>query len=399
MLTYFERNLNRLLRDRMMLWTGLRRIGQSRGASLTRILQKSESKVVNGARGSVLIPRHSSTKAGSAGSGGAGDVEGSAGNGVVVETDGTVEFDPDSKGASFGVFSRSESDDIDMLVNNYTVPALAKALRDREGALQKASNLLNSGDLGELRQLLHPFSMESVRRRRRRSQYIDLESGFDRKSLVVLQRFLHRMPRQVFHAAEKRASVVIPLCNVNGEAHILFERRSVTMSHHKGEVCFPGGMVEEGVDATVIQTSLREMEEEIGLAAERTEVLGILRCKWSEVAGLTGVAVTPVIGYIGELNDLMLSPNPDEVDELFTVPISECLKGENWKRRHLSTPTFYGAKHTIWGLTGYLLERFIVDVVGKCSKEGSFAGQHKDMAEEVKDEDMTDMPTPIQPKI
>jgi nudix motif 8 len=157
---------------------------------------------------------------------------------------------------------------------------------------------LNAGDLSELRSLLHPFSRDLVKKRRKRSQYIDLDNGFDRKSLVVLQRFLHRMPRQVFHAAEKRASVVIPLCNVNGEAHILFEKRSTNMSHHKGEICFPGGMVEEGVDATVIQTSLREMEEEIGLEAELTEVLGILRCKWSEVASLTGVAVTPVIGYV-----------------------------------------------------------------------------------------------------
>ena len=356
-----------------------------------------EVKYVNGALGGMVRRWQSSTLSSAAGSTESDDVGEEIDGTAVVKLDGALSYERDSKAASFGVFSRSESDDIDMLVNNYTVPALAKALRDREGALQKASNLLNSGDLGELRQLLHPFSMESVRRRRRRSQYIDLESGFDRKSLVVLQRFLHRMPRQVFHAAEKRASVVIPLCNVNGEAHILFERRSVTMSHHKGEVCFPGGMVEEGVDATVIQTSLREMEEEIGLAAERTEVLGILRCKWSEVAGLTGVAVTPVIGYIGELNDLMLSPNPDEVDELFTVPVSECLKGENWKRRDLSTPTFYGAKHTIWGLTGYLLERFIVDVVGKCSKEGSFAGPHHDIAEEVKEEDIKNMPSNIQP--
>ena len=337
-------------------------------------------------RGFRVSPRRESSSRSNSSSEGtdAGD------NQAAVKFDGSLSYDNgDGKGTSFGMFSRSESDDIHMLVNNYTVPALAKALRDRESALQRASNLLNSGDLGELRQLLHPFSMESVKRRRRRSQYINLESGFDRKSLVVLQRFLHRMPRQVFHAAEKRASVVIPLCNVNGEAHILFEKRSEHMSHHKGEVCFPGGMVEEGVDATVIQTSLREMEEEIGLAAERTEVLGILRCKWSEVAGLTGVAVTPVIGYIGELSDLMLSPNPDEVEELFTVPVADLVKGENWKRRDLSTPTFYGAKHTIWGLTAYLLERFIVDVVGKCSKEGSFAGPPQDLAEEVVEEEVT----------
>ena len=53
-------------------------------------------------------------------------------------------------------------------------------------------------------------------------------------------------------------------------------------------VCFPGGMVDEGVDNTIIQTSLREFEEELGIKPEKVEVLGILRCDWGEVASMTG---------------------------------------------------------------------------------------------------------------
>ena len=49
--------------------------------------------------------------------------------------------------------------------------------------------------------------------------------------------------------------------------------------------CFPGGMVDEDVDGTIIQTSLREMEEELGIPPEKVEVLGILRCDWTEVIG------------------------------------------------------------------------------------------------------------------
>ena len=54
----------------------------------------------------------------------------------------------------------------------------------------------------------------------------------------------------------------------------------------------------QGIDATVIQTSLREMEEELGIPAEKAEVLGILRCNWDEVANMTGVSVTPVGTYV-----------------------------------------------------------------------------------------------------
>ena len=111
-------------------------------------------------------------------------------------------------------------------------------------------------------------------------------------------------------------------------------------------------------DGTIVETSLREMEEELGIppgdltlrypvqtysaqlylwltaftdtftnmiysmtkidhvtttmtdwltgcwllgSLEKTEVLGVLRCNWDEVSNMTGIAVTPVIGFIGDL--------------------------------------------------------------------------------------------------
>ena len=58
------------------------------------------------------------------------------------------------------------------------------------------------------------------------------------------------------------------------------------------------------------------MEEEIGIPPERAEVLGILRCNWAEIATMTGIAVTPVVAFIGDLNNLVLSPNPAEVHNI-----------------------------------------------------------------------------------
>lgn len=71
--------------------------------------------------------------------------------------------------------------------------------------------------------------------------------------------------------------------------------------------------MDETVDVNILQTSLREMEEEIGIPPEVADVLGVMRCDWSEVANLTGVAVTPVVAYVGELTKLHLRPNLDEV--------------------------------------------------------------------------------------
>ena len=48
------------------------------------------------------------------------------------------------------------------------------------------------------------------------------------------------------------------------------------------------------------------------------------------------------VGYIGELNELTLTPNPDEVDQLFTVPLADLLDKNKWVIRDFSTPVFTG---------------------------------------------------------
>src|SRR6185369_11982250 len=40
------------------------------------------------------------------------------------------------------------------------------------------------------------------------------------------------------------AAVLLPLVEVNGEAHILFIKRPETMSTHRGEIAFPGGKID-----------------------------------------------------------------------------------------------------------------------------------------------------------
>ena len=225
--------------------------------------------------------------------------------------------DGDYSPKKFGVFKEKEADDISHLVNNFTAPALAKALREREETLHTCAQLTESKSYEELEHLMKPYLKSSLEKNRRKKNVLDLNGPFTRNELVVLQRYLHRIPRQVFQPVEKRASVVIPLCNVNGIASMLFERRSSTVRTYKHQACFPGGMFDEGVDSTIIQTSLREMYEELGIPPQAIDVLGILRCDWGEVASMTGIAVTPVVGFIGEINDLKITPNAAEVTILF----------------------------------------------------------------------------------
>ena len=52
-------------------------------------------------------------------------------------------------------------------------------------------------------------------------------------------------------------------------------------------------------DRTLIDTCLRKMHEEIGIAPTAVQFLGILRCDWVAIQALTSIAVTPVVGYVG----------------------------------------------------------------------------------------------------
>jgi len=250
------------------------------------------------------------------------------------------------------------------MISNYTVPALAAGLRDREETLQLCARLLANGDLEQLERVLHPYQAGLITRRRRKTRSLDLAGGLTSKHLNMLRKYLQRSPRHLTRAVSLRASVVIPLCNVNGVASVLFERRSSLVRSFKNQVCFPGGMVEESLDLNIIETSLREMEEEIGFPAKSVDVLGVLRCDWSEVHKITGIGVTPVVGFLGDLTERELSPNPDEVAECFTIPLATLLDEEHWSyEEEKGTVVFVGGPHVIWGLTAHLLDIFLKDIL------------------------------------
>lgn len=264
-----------------------------------------------------------------------------------------------------GVLHRDPSTDMQLLCDNYTVRAIASALRDREDALQHAASLAANQQFSELADFLRVFHPKYiVERRSTYTANADPVTELHKdNSRQMLRKCLMRMPRTVSTAFTKRAGVCLALCLVEGVPCLLLEKRSEHLRAHPAEVCLPGGMVCDIRDQTIVSTSIREMKEEIGgLDGTSIEVLGVLRLNWGEVHHLTGVAVTPVVCYLGELPE-QLSPNPDEVSEAFTVPLSDLMENNYWVSKEGQAPIFLGGPHVIWGLTGYILDRFRKDVL------------------------------------
>lgn len=112
----------------------------------------------------------------------------------------------------------------------------------------------------------------------------------------------------------KNCSVLIPLVEIDGELHILYEQRSSKLKTQPGDVCFPGGVMEPG--ETPLQCALRETEEEIGIPQSNIRVIG----QFDSIYEVRNITMHTIIGVIEEADLALLKPNPDEVAKVFTVP-------------------------------------------------------------------------------
>lgn len=121
-----------------------------------------------------------------------------------------------------------------------------------------------------------------------------------------------RVPGDV--GQRKNCSVLIPLVEIDGKLHILYEQRSSKLKTQPGDVCFPGGVMEPGEDA--IQCAVRETEEEIGICRENIKVIG----QFDSIYEVRNITMHTVIGVIDESELANININPDEVAKVFTVP-------------------------------------------------------------------------------
>jgi len=156
-------------------------------------------------------------------------------------------------------------------------------------------------------------------------------------------------------ATLRPAAVLVPVVARLPEATILFTRRASHLKDHSGQVSFPGGRVHAD-DASPEDTALREAREEIGLDPGRVELLG----RMPEYLTRTGFRVTPVVAVVAPPFDLRADPN--EVEEIFEVPLAFLLDPANRQRQSREwqgeTRWFYAMPyqgHYIWGATAGML--------------------------------------------
>jgi len=176
----------------------------------------------------------------------------------------------------------------------------------------------------------------------------------------------------------KRANaILIPLVETEDGVCLLFETRSMNV-WQPGEVCLPGGGIEQG--ETVREAAVRECCEELGIQETDIEII-------EDFDILIGMGNFVLYSVIGIINTTSFKPDPNEVDSCFTVPVEWFLSHEpkgydfpvsviepegfdysvfgingdsySWRKGTNHVLVWRYEDHYIWGLTAKLIYNFV----------------------------------------
>ncbi len=199
------------------------------------------------------------------------------------------------------------------------------------------------------------YSIDDVRRALALTDF-DVESA-------LLRMLPGERPRQRPEDLEGRArlgGVLALLFEKDGELYVVLTRRRDDLHSHAGQISFPGGGHE--APETMLQTALRETEEEVGVVPDELEILG----------GLTPIYIPPsdfivypfVAWHPGGAP--AFAPDPDEVAELLEVPMSHLLAPGTRTVSdvpvngfRLRVPVFLVDEHKVWGATAVMLNELL----------------------------------------
>lgn len=131
--------------------------------------------------------------------------------------------------------------------------------------------------------------------------------------------FINRKPGVIGEGHFRKYAVLIPLVQRHDGIYVLFEKRSGNLRRQPGEICFPGGKLEQG--ESLMDCAIRETMEELLVNREQIEIIGT----GDQYISHFNLMIQP---YIGILNDYHGSFSSDEVEEVILVPLDFFLEQE-----------------------------------------------------------------------
>jgi len=157
--------------------------------------------------------------------------------------------------------------------------------------------------------------------------------------------------------ARKAAVLMLYYPDKNNQTRFALILRKKYPGVHSNQVAFPGGKM-ENEDKNMMDTALRETEEEIGI---RTASITIIRSLTEVYIPPSNFLVYPHIGITNKPPKFNLQE--DEVENIIEVLLSDFLDDEAVFTKTLSTsyaknikvPAFKLNGYTVWGATAMML--------------------------------------------
>lgn len=193
----------------------------------------------------------------------------------------------------------------------------------------------------------------------------------------IYDKFSNRVPKP--EGRYRSFGVLLPLIYVDNELRVLFEVRSQNLKTQPGEICFPGGAVEK--NETPLIGAIRETCEELNITEENIELIGSL----DYIVTPFNLILHPYVGILKNIDIKDINYSRDEVDSIFTVPLSDImntdfenyfydttinmnsqfpfdriLNGKEYNFRTGKYPVcfYYYKDKMIWGMTARILNNF-----------------------------------------
>lgn len=151
-----------------------------------------------------------------------------------------------------------------------------------------------------------------------------------------LERVFGERARGIAPESLRASAVLVPIVPRAGGATLLLTRRASGVPVRGGDIVFPGGGAQG--DESLIETALREAEEEVGVPAARTRALGFLDAHPT----LIGFWIQPVVALVP--GDFAPRPNAREVDAVYELPLAVALDLSRHRRVRV---TFDGGEHEV----------------------------------------------------
>jgi len=173
---------------------------------------------------------------------------------------------------------------------------------------------------------------------------------------ALRERLAGRVRARIDDPSARRAAVLVPIFPMHDGLQILCFERTHEVLEHKGEICLPGGSIDEE-DAGATEAALREAREEVGIPPSSVDVLGFLDDVHTTVSNYV---ISPVVGYIASPPDVV--PDALEVARPIAVPVRELLE-RGVERYELRGPdgkthriyAYHIGGDRIWGATARII--------------------------------------------